>query len=48
MRADAQKPKAAELRSLVIVLGDSLDMDAAGFDGFGAAVDANWMTEASE
>ena len=48
MRAGAQKPKAAELRSLVTALGDQLDMDAAGFDGFGAAVDANWMTDASD
>ena len=46
--ADAQKPKVAELRSLVIVLGDQLDLDAAAFDGFDAAVDAVWMTEASD
>ena len=34
MCAGAQKPKAAELRSLVIALGDQLDLDAAAFDGF--------------
>jgi hypothetical protein len=35
----------AELRSLVVVLGDQLDLDAAAFDGFDAAVDAVWMAE---
>jgi deoxyribodipyrimidine photolyase-related protein len=38
----------AELRSLVVVLGDQLDLDASGFDGFDAVVDAVWMTEAAE
>ena len=38
----------AELRSLIVVLGDQLDLDAAGFDGFDAAVDAVWMAEAAE
>ena len=38
----------AELRCLVIVLGDQLDLDASGFDGFDAASDAVWMAEASE
>jgi deoxyribodipyrimidine photolyase-related protein len=37
-----------ELRSLVIVLGDQLDIDAAGFDGFDAATDAVWMAEVAE
>jgi deoxyribodipyrimidine photolyase-related protein len=35
----------AELRTLVVVLGDQLDLDAAAFDGFDAAQDAVWMAE---
>ena len=38
----------AELRHLVIVLGDQLDLDAAGFDGFDVATDAVWMAEVAE
>ncbi|MEO7850770.1 MAG: cryptochrome/photolyase family protein, partial [Rubrivivax sp.] len=38
----------AELRSLVIVLGDQLDLNAAAFDGFDAAIDAVWMAEVAE
>jgi deoxyribodipyrimidine photolyase-related protein len=38
----------AELRSLVIVLGDQLDREAAAFDGFDAATDAVWMAEVAE
>ena len=38
----------AELRQLVIVLGDQLDLDAAAFDGFDAARDAVWMAEVAE
>ena len=38
----------AELRCLVVVLGDQLDLDAAGFDGFDADVDATWMAEVAE
>ena len=37
-----------ELRSLIIVLGDQLDLDAAAFDGFDTAVDAVWMAEVDE
>jgi deoxyribodipyrimidine photolyase-related protein len=37
-----------ELRSLVIVLGDQLDLDAAAFDGFDAAQDCAWMAEVAE
>jgi deoxyribodipyrimidine photolyase-related protein len=37
-----------ELRSLIIVLGDQLDLDAAAFDGFDASVDAVWMAEVAE
>jgi deoxyribodipyrimidine photolyase-related protein len=33
------------LRHLVIVLGDQLNVDSAGFDGFDAARDAVWMAE---
>ncbi|HET7866780.1 MAG TPA: cryptochrome/photolyase family protein, partial [Burkholderiaceae bacterium] len=35
----------AELRHLVVVLGDQLDLEAAAFDGFDAAHDAVWMAE---
>ena len=38
----------AELRSLVVVLGDQLDLGAAAFDGFDAHVDAAWMAEVAE
>jgi len=37
-----------ELRNLVVVLGDQLDMDAAAFDGFDPARDAVWMAEVAE
>ena len=37
-----------ELRSLVLVLGDQLDREAAAFDGFDAAQDAVWMAEVAE
>ena len=38
----------AELRTLVLVLGDQLDLDAAAFDGFDPAQDAVWMAEVDE
>jgi len=38
----------AELRHLVLVLGDQLDLDAAAFNGFDAAQDAVWMAEVAE
>ena len=38
----------AELRSLIVVLGDQLDLDAAAFDGFDARLDAVWMAEVAE
>lgn len=38
----------AELRSLVIVLGDQLDLDAAAFDDFDPSQDAVWMAEVAE
>jgi deoxyribodipyrimidine photolyase-related protein len=38
----------AELRSLVVVLGDQLDLEAAAFDGFDARLDAVWMAEVAE
>ena len=38
----------SELRSLIIVLGDQLDLDAAAFDDFDATLDAVWMAEVSE
>jgi deoxyribodipyrimidine photolyase-related protein len=37
-----------ELRSLVLVLGDQLDLQAAAFDGFDAELDAVWMAEVAE
>jgi deoxyribodipyrimidine photolyase-related protein len=36
------------LRTLVIVLGDQLDLDASAFDGFDPAQDAVWMAEVAE
>jgi deoxyribodipyrimidine photolyase-related protein len=38
----------AELRSLVVVLGDQLNLDASCFDGFHAGLDAVWMAESAE
>lgn len=38
----------SELRDLVLVLGDQLDMDAAGFDGFDESRDAVWMAEVED
>ncbi len=38
----------ADLRSLIIVLGDQLDLDAVAFDGFDAALDSVWMAEVAE
>jgi len=37
-----------ELRALVVVLGDQLDLHASAFDGFDAGVDAVWMAEVVE
>ncbi|MBK4735219.1 cryptochrome/photolyase family protein [Noviherbaspirillum pedocola] len=36
------------VRTLVLVLGDQLDMEATAFDGFDRAQDAVWMAEAAE
>ena len=38
----------ASVRTLVVVLGDQLDLDAPAFDGFDAAQDAVWMAEVDE
>ena len=38
----------AEIRSLLVVLGDQLDLEASAFDGFDATVDAVWMAEVAE
>ena len=38
----------ADLRSLVIVLGDQLDLAASAFDDFDAGTDAVWMAEVAE
>ena len=37
-----------ELRNLVLVLGDQLDLSASAFDGFDEAQDAVWMAEVPE
>lgn len=37
-----------ELRNLIVVLGDQLDLDAAAFDAFDASVDAVWMAEVDD
>jgi deoxyribodipyrimidine photolyase-related protein len=43
------KPSAmTRLRTLVVVLGDQLDLDAAAFDGFDPAQDAVWMAEVEQ
>ena len=44
----AAEPFVTELRSLIIVLGDQLDPDAAAFDGFDVSRDAVWMAEVAE
>ena len=38
----------AELRDLIVVLGDQLDLEASAFDGFETGVDAVWMAEVAE
>jgi deoxyribodipyrimidine photolyase-related protein len=38
----------ADLRNMVLVLGDQLDAQAAAFDGFDPALDAVWMAEVAE
>jgi deoxyribodipyrimidine photolyase-related protein len=38
----------ADIRNLIVVLGDQLDLDAAAFDGFDAGRDAVWMAEVAE
>ena len=38
----------AELRHLIVVLGDQLDLDESAFDGFDADLDAVWMAEVAE
>ena len=48
MPADAGRPRVGELRHLIVVLGDQLDLDAAAFDGFDDGLDAVWMAEVAE
>jgi len=38
----------SELRTLVVVLGDQLDLESSAFDGFEAERDAVWMAEVAE
>ena len=40
--------RVSELRTLVVVLGDQLDLDASAFDGFDPANDVVWMAEVEE
>ncbi len=47
-RLPARKRRVAELRTLIVVLGDQLDLDAAAFDDFDADLDAVWMAEVAE
>ncbi len=42
------EPTMTRLRTLVVVLGDQLDLDAAAFAGFDPAQDAVWMAEVDE
>jgi deoxyribodipyrimidine photolyase-related protein len=42
------KRKSESARSLVIVLGDQLNLDSAAFDDFDRARDTVWMAEVSE
>lgn len=46
--ASRDLPIPAELRSLVVVLGDQLDLEAAAFDDFDPARDAVWMAEVAQ
>jgi deoxyribodipyrimidine photolyase-related protein len=46
-RMDKSKPLTA-VRSLVIVLGDQLDLNSSAFDGFDVARDLVWMAEVAE
>jgi deoxyribodipyrimidine photolyase-related protein len=48
MPVGAAKRLVPDLRTLIVVLGDQLDLDAAAFDGFEADVDAVWMAEVAE
>ncbi len=47
-REPASSGQGSRLRSLVVVLGDQLDLDAAAFDGFDPAQDLVWMAEVDE
>ena len=48
MPVAAARCRVAELRALIVVLGDQLDLDAAAFDGFDPGLDAVWMAEVAE
>ena len=47
-RARPGSRRVTRLRTLVVVLGDQLDLDAAAFDAFDPAQDAVWMAEVDE
>ena len=44
----SNRPVQQNVRNLIIVLGDQLDLDASAFDGFDAAHDVVWMAEVAE
>ena len=48
MPVDAGRVWVSELRNLIVVLGDQLDLYAAAFDGFDAVRDAVWMAEVAQ
>ena len=48
MPAGATGSRVAEVRNLVVVLGDQLDLEAAAFDDFDPGLDAVWMAEVAE
>jgi deoxyribodipyrimidine photolyase-related protein len=48
MPPPARRDRRMSVRTLVLVLGDQLDLEAAAFDGFDPARDAVWMAEVAE
>ena len=48
MRAARKEPPVADLRVLVIVLGDQLDAQSSAFDNFDAERDSVWMAEVAD
>jgi len=48
LKSAAARCNVSDLRNLIVVLGDQLDLGAAAFDGFDARVDMVWMAEVAE